>query len=144
MGGCHWTDRGLARLQVTDDLTLGMSLEEAKDHWYLYSQKPLQVDQEMSEDSLLAYRGSSRDAGVTGFYLFFNSKNRNLERVEWRYHSSMTETKEKELLEYWSKKLWNPSLSHRWGGHVYVWGDRRAQLELYIADGICHLVHGLK
>jgi hypothetical protein len=80
---------------------------------------------------------------VTGFYLFFNSKKKNLEQVEWRYHSSMTEAKEKELLDYWTKKLWEPSYHQRWDGKVYVWNDRKARLELYLADGICHLIHRL-
>jgi len=144
LSGCDFRDRGIARLQVVEDLVLGTSLEEVKDHWYLYSKKPFLVDQEMSTSSAVVYRGESRDTGVTGFYMFFNSKNRVLEQVEWRYHSSMTEAKEKELLDLWTKKLGEPSLSRRWGGHVYAWSDRRAKLELYISDGICHLIHRLK
>jgi len=71
LAGCDMTDRGIARLQVADDLTLGSSLEEVKGHWYFYSSKALQVDQIMSSSSYLVYRGASLDAGVTGFYLFF-------------------------------------------------------------------------
>jgi len=55
----------------------------------------------------------------------------------------MTKSKEKELLEEWTRKLWKPNLHHRWEGRVYSWGDRKAHLELYLADGICHLIHRL-
>ncbi len=141
--GCNLSDRGMARLQVVEDLKLGTSMEDVKQQWFLYSVKPLQVDQAVSSESAIVYRGISRDPGVTGFYLFFNSKKKNLEQVEWRYHSSMTEAKEKELLDYWAKKLWEPSYHQRWDGKVYVWSDRKARLELYLADGICHLIHRL-
>ena len=43
----------------------------------------------------------------------------------------------------WTKRLWPPSYQPRWNTHVYVWRDRKAKLELYVADGICHLVHQL-
>ena len=143
LGGCNLTDRGMVKLQVVEDLKLGTSLEDAKQQWFLYSVKPLQVDQAVSSDTAIVYRGISRDPGVTGFYLFFNSKKKVLEQVEWRYHSSMTEAKEKELLDQWTKKLWEPSYHQRWDGKVYVWSDRKARLELYLADGICHLIHRL-
>ena len=141
--GCNFTDKGLIKLQVVDELYLGTPLDEIKQHWYLYSLKPLQVDQSMSNDAQIVYRGVSRDPGVTSFYLFFNTKTKAFEKAEWRYHSSMTETKQQELLDYWSKKLWDPSLNHRWEGKVYVWSDRKARLELYLADGICHLIQRL-
>ncbi len=143
LSGCSFSDRGMAKLQVVEDLKLGTSIEDVKQQWFLYSTKPLQVDQAVSSESAIVYRGISRDPGVTGFYLFFNSKKKNLEQVEWRYHSSMTEAKEKELLDYWAKKLWEPSYHQRWDGKVYVWSDRKARLELYLADGICHLIHRL-
>jgi hypothetical protein len=143
LAGCNFTDRGLIKLQVVDELYLGTALDEIKQHWFLYSLKPLQVDQSMSNDSQIVYRGVSRDLGVTSFYLFFNTRTKTFEKAEWRYHSSMTETKEQELLDYWTKKLWEPSLNHRWEGRVYVWSDRKARLELYLADGICHLIQRL-
>ena len=143
LSGCSFSDRGMAKLQVVEDLKLGTSMEDVKQQWFLYSTKPLQVDQAVSSESAIVYRGISRDPGVTGFYLFFNSNKKNLEQVEWRYHSSMTEAKEKELLDYWAKKLWEPSYHQRWDGKVYVWSDRKARLELYLADGICHLIHRL-
>jgi len=143
MGGCTFSDRGLSKLQVAEDLTLGTPMEDVKQQWFLYSVKHLQVDQAMSSDKFIVYRGVSRDPAVTGFYLFFNSRKKILEQAEWRYHSSMTEAKEKDLMEYWSKKLWSPSYHQRWDGKVYVWNDRRARLELYLADGICHLIHRL-
>jgi hypothetical protein len=143
LSGCSFSDRGMAKLQVVEDLKLGASMEDVKQQWFLYSVKPLQVDQAVSSESSIVYRGISRDPGVTGFYLFFNSKKKNLEQVEWRYHSSMTEAKEKDLLDYWTKKLWEPSYHQRWDGKVYVWSDRKARLELYLADGICHLIHRL-
>jgi hypothetical protein len=55
----------------------------------------------------------------------------------------MGESKEKELLDYWSKKLWRPGFQQRWNSRVYLWQDRKARLELYMADGICHLIHRL-
>ena len=55
----------------------------------------------------------------------------------------MTEAKEGELLDYWSKRLWPPSYHQRWDGKVYAWVDRKAQLDLYLADGICHLIQKL-
>ncbi len=143
LAGCNLTDRGMAKLQVAEDLTLGQYMEDVKQQWFLYSTKPLQVDQAMSTERQIAYRGVSRDPAVTGFYLYFNSKTKILEQAEWRYHSSMTESKEKELQDYWTKKLWPPSFQQRWDGKVYVWGDRKARLELYLADGICHLIHRL-
>jgi hypothetical protein len=94
----------------------------------------------MSSESDVVYRGVSRDPAVTGFYFFFNSKTKTLQQIEWRYQSSMTEAKEGELLDYWTGKLWAPSLHQRWDGKVYVWADRKAQLQLYLADGICHLI----
>ncbi len=143
LAGCHLTDRGLSKLQVAEDLALGASLEDVKQQWFLYSSKSLVMDQTVSSDSDIVYRGASRDPEVTGFYLFFNSRTKILHQVEWRYYSSMTEAKEKELLDYWSRKLWPPSVHHRWGGEVYVWQDRKAQLDLYLADGICHLIQKL-
>ena len=143
LSGCGFSDRGMAKLQVIEDLKLGSTMEDVKQQWFLYSSKPLQVDQAVSSDKDIVYRGVSRDLGVTTFYLFFNSKTKKLEQAEWRYHSSMTEAKEKELLDYWAKKLWEPSYHQRWDGKVYVWSDRKARLELYLADGICHLIHRL-
>ena len=64
--------------------------------------------------------------------------------MEWRYNSSMAGEKAKDLLGEWTKKLWEPSYHHRWDGQVYVWEDRKAQLQLYLADGICHLIQKLK
>jgi hypothetical protein len=143
LAGCNFSDRGLAKLQVVEDLKLGISMDDVKQQWFLYSTKPLQVDDAVSSESDIVYRGVSRDPGVTSFYLFFNSKTKTLEQIEWRYHSSMTDMKENELLELWTKKLWSPSLHQRWDGRVYVWTDRKARLELYLADGICHLIHRL-
>ena len=144
LSACYFSDRGLAKLQVIEDLSLGSSMDDVKQQWFLYSTKPLQVDQAVSTDASIVYRGVSRDPGVTSFYLYFNSKTKTLEQAEWRYHSSMTNTKEKELLELWTKKLWEPGSQQRWDGKVYVWSDRKAELELYLADGICHLIHKLK
>ena len=141
LAGCNMQDRGMDKLQVVEDLTLGQNMDDVKQQWFLYSSKPLQVDQIMSTDRQIAYRGISRDPAVTGFYLYFNSKTKILEQAEWRYHSSMTEVKEEELKDYWTKKLWSPSRQQRWDGKVFVWGDRKARLELYLADGICHLIH---
>ncbi len=141
--GCGFSDRGLAKLQIVEDLKLGASMEDVKQEWFLYSSKPLQVDQAVSSERDIVYRGVSRDLGVTSFYLFFNSKTKKLEQAEWRYHSSMTEAKEQELKDYWAKKLWEPSYHQRWDGRVYVWSDRKARLELYLADGICHLIQRL-
>ncbi len=141
--GCNLSDRGLSKLQVAEDLMLGANMEDSKQQWFLYSTKELVVDQLMSTDSDIVYRGVSRDPAVTGFYFFFNSKTKILHQIEWRYQSSMTEAKEKELLDYWAKKLWNPSYHQRWEGKVYVWDDRKAQLQLYLADGICHLIQKL-
>jgi hypothetical protein len=143
LSGCNLSDRGLAKLQVVDELVLGAGLDEIKEHWFNFSIKRLQVEQTISNESFLVYRGVSRDPGVTSFYLFFRSKDKTLEKVEWRYHSSMTAVKEKELLDYWSKQLWAPSYHQRWEGKVFVWSDRKARLELYLADGICHLIHRL-
>jgi hypothetical protein len=143
LAGCNFTDRGLSKLQVAEDLTLGTAMEDIKQQWFLFSEKPLVVDEAMSTESDIVYRGVSRDLSVTGFYFFFNSKTKILHQVEWRYQSSMTEAKEKELLEDWTKKLWQPSYERRWDGKVYVWGDRKAQLQLYLADGICHLIQKL-
>jgi hypothetical protein len=143
LAGCNLADRGLSKLQVVEDLTLGSSLEDIKQQWFLYSDKPLVVDEAMSSGSDLVYRGVSHDPAVTGLYFFFDSKSKILHQVEWRYQSSMTEAKEKELLEDWTKKLWEPSYHRRWDGQVYVWSDRKAQLQLYLADGICHLIQKL-
>jgi hypothetical protein len=143
LAGCHLSDQGLSRLQVAEDLSLGTHLEDIQQQWFMYSTKELLVDQAMSTDSEMVYRGVSRDPAVTGFYFFFNSKTKILHQVEWRYQSSMTEAKEKELLDYWSKRLWEPSCHQRWDGKVYVWEDRKAQLQLYLADGICHLIQKL-
>lgn len=141
--GCNLTDRGLSRLQVVEDLTLGAGMEDVKQQWFLYSTKPIVVDQAMSTDSDIVCRGVSRDPAVTGFYFFFDSKTKLLHQVEWRYQSSMTEAKEKELQDYWTQKLWEPSYHRRWGGKVWAWSDRRAHLELYLDDGICHLIQRL-
>jgi hypothetical protein len=143
LAGCNLTDRGLAKLQVVEDLILGLPMDDIKHNWFLYSTKPMQVDQDMSDETAIVYRGVSRDRGVTGFYLYFNPKTKILEKAEWRYHSSMTAIKEKELVELWTKQLWPPSFHRRWDGRVYSWEDRRARLELYIADGICHLIQRL-
>jgi len=143
LAGCHLSDRGLSKLQVVEDLTLGANMEDVKQQWFLFSNKELVVDQSMSTESEIVYRGVSRDPAVTSFYFFFNSRSKVLHQVEWRYHSSMTEAKEEELLDYWSKKLWVPSYHQRWDGKVYVWEDRKAQLQLYLADGICHLIQRL-
>jgi hypothetical protein len=143
LAGCGLSDRGISKLQIAEDLGLGARLEDIQQQWFLYSTKELVVDQAMSGDSDIVYRGVSRDPAVTGFYFFFNSKSKILHQIEWRYQSSMTEAKEKDLLDYWTKKLWEPSYHERWDGKVYVWGDRKAQLQLYLADGICHLIQRL-
>lgn len=143
LSGCNLSDRGLSKLQVVEDLVLGSSMEDVKQQWFLYSTKPIVVDQAMSTDSDIVCRGVSRDPAVTGFYFFFDSKTKFLRQVEWRYQSSMTEAKEKELRDYWAQKLWEPSYHRRWDGKVWVWSDRRAHLELYLADGICHLIQRL-
>lgn len=143
LAGCNFSDRGLSKLQVAEDLVLGANMEDIKQQWFLYSTKELVVDQSMSTDSDTVYRGVSRDPAVTSFYFFFDSKTKILHQVEWRYQSSMTEAKEKELLDYWTQKLWSPSFHQRWDGKVYVWDDRKAQLQLYLADGICHLIQKL-
>jgi hypothetical protein len=143
LSGCNFSNRGLAKLEVVEDLKLGSPMEDVRQQWFLYSTKPMRVDQAMSTESSIVYRGVSRDPGVTGFYLFFHSRTKALEKAEWRYHSSMRDSKEKELLDHWTKKLWKPTFHRRWEGKVYVWSDRKARLELYLADGICHLIHRL-
>ncbi len=143
LAGCNLRNRGLSKLQVAEDLQLGANMEDIRQQWFLYSTKELVVDQSMSNDSDIVYRGVSRDPAVTSFYFFFNSKTKILHQIEWRYQSSMTVAKEKELLDYWTRKLWDPSCHQRWDGKVYLWGDRKAQLQLYLADGICHLIQKL-
>ncbi len=143
VSACSLQDRGLSKLQVAEDLTLCARLDDVKTDWFLFSTKPLQLDQTMSNESELVYRGVSRDPSVMGFYFFFNVKTKTLVRIEWRFHSSMTDSKEKELLALWTQKLGNPGFQQRWGGRTYVWQDRKARLELYLTDGICHLVHRL-
>ncbi|HJT25406.1 MAG TPA: hypothetical protein VJ873_12595 [bacterium] len=143
LAGCNFSDRGLSKLQVVEDLTLGSALEDIKQQWFLYSDKPLVVDESMSSGSNIVYRGVSRDPAVTGLYLFFDPKTKMLRQVEWRYQSSMTDAKEKELLDTWTRKLWAPSYHRRWDGQVFIWSDRKAQLQLYLADGICHLIQKL-
>lgn len=143
LAGCHWGDRGLSKLQIVDDLLLGSSLDDIKQQWFLFSTRSLVVDQALSTGSDLVYRGVSRDPSVTGFYFFFDTKTQKLHQVEWRYQSSMTESKEQELLEHWTRKLGEPAVHQRWGGKVHTWSDRKAALEIYHAEGVCHLVQRL-
>lgn len=59
--GCNLSDRGLSKLQVAEDLVLGTNMEDIKQQWFLYSTKELVVDESMSTDSDIVYRGVSRD-----------------------------------------------------------------------------------
>ncbi len=140
---CGLEDQGFSKLQVAEDLTLGSKLDDVKTDWFLYSIKPLQLDPTLSTDSDLVYRGVSRDTAVSGFYFYFNARTKTLEHLEWRFHSSRTDTKEKELLEKWTQKLGPPNFEQHWGNRGYLWKDRKARLELYLSEGICHLEHSL-
>ncbi len=142
---CALSDRGIARIQLEDELILGLPLDEVRDHWYWYSKKRLQLDPLSAEKGYLTFRGESHDPGVTSFILYFSIKTKALRQVEFRYRPSITEMKEKELLIHWSKTLgFKPSVGHRWGGKIYTWADRKAKLELTVAEGICHLRHRLR
>jgi len=141
---CSVTDRGIVKIQVEDELILGSPLDEVRDHWYWYSKKQLQLDPLSAEKGLLTYRGISHDPGVTSFFLYFGIKNKTLRQVEWRYRPSLTEIKSQEILADWTKRLWKPSVEHRWGSKVYVWADRKARLELMVGDGICILRHRMR
>jgi hypothetical protein len=141
---CSLTDRGIAKIQIEDELILGSPLDEVRVHWYWYSKKRLQIDPLSAEKGFLTYRGVSYDPGVTSFILYFSIKNKALKQVEWRYRPSLTEIKTKELLDYWTQRLWSPSTEHHWGSKVFVWADRKARLELVMGDGICHLRHRLR
>jgi hypothetical protein len=140
---CGLEDKGFSKLQVAEDLSLGTKLDDVKTDWFLYSTKTLQLDQTMSNDSDLVYRGVSRDPSVTGFYFYFNVRTKILEHLEWCFHSSRTDSKEKELLEKWTQKLGPPSFEQHWGNRGYLWKDRKARLELYFSEGVCHLDHRL-
>jgi hypothetical protein len=142
---CGLSDRGIARIQLEDELILGLPVDEVRDHWYWYSKKRLQVDPLSAEKGYLTYRGESHDPGVTSFILYFDIKRKVLHHVEFRYRPSLTEIKEKQLLDQWTRTLgFKPSLGRRWGGKVYTWADRKAKLELLVADGICLLRHRLR
>ena len=140
---CRITDRGLAKLEVEEELRLGMPLNEVKARWYQYSKKPLVFDRAMSDEKVIAYRGMNRDESVNSFYLRFDLK-RNLREVEWRYRPSMTSEKEQQLLELWTQRLWKPSLRIGFEGTTFYWADRKAVLELYVSSGICNLIHRLQ
>lgn len=142
---CNLRDRGIAKIQLEDELILGLPLDEVRDHWYWYSKKRLQVDPLSAEKGYLTYRGESHDPGVTSFILYFDIKKKILHDVEFRYRPSITVMKEQELLIHWTRELgFKPTVGHRWGGKTYTWADRKAKLELTVADGICLLRHHLR
>jgi hypothetical protein len=140
---CEWADRGLAKLEVEEELRLGMPLDEVKSRWYQYSTKPLIMDTTMSDTKTLTYRALSRDVSVNTFYLRFDM-DRTLREVEWRFRPSMAEVKEIQLEDYWVKRLWKPVKHRGFDGTTYEWADRKAKLELYVSTGICHLTHKLR
>jgi len=145
LSACAFADRGIAKIQLEDELILGLPLDEVRDHWYWYSKKRLQMDPLSAEKGYLTYRGESHDPGVTSFILYFSIKTKTLRQVEFRYRPSITEMKSKELISLWSNTLkFKPSTGHHWGGKVYTWADRKAKLELTVGDGICHLRHRLR
>jgi hypothetical protein len=140
---CTFKDRGLAKLEIEDELRLGMSLDEVKNHWYQYSTKPLVFDAALSDTQHITYRGNNRDMSVNAFYVRFDLK-RTLREAEWRYQPSMADVKERQLLEYWTQKLWRPWRRRGLDGTTYLWIDRKAELELYVTTGICHLTQRLR
>jgi hypothetical protein len=140
---CTLKDRGLAKLEIEDELKLGISLDEVKSHWYQYSTKPLVFDAALSDTKHIVYRGNNRDMSVNSFYVRFNLK-RSLREAEWRYQASMAQVKEKQLLDYWTKRLWRPVRRRGIDGTTYLWVDRKAELILYVTTGICHLTHRLR
>lgn len=140
---CTFSDRGLAKLEIEEELRLGMTLDEVKSRWYQYSTKPLVFDSALSDTKHLVYRGNNRDTSVNAFYLRFDLK-RILREAEWRYQPSMAEVKEPQLVEIWTQKLWSPVRRRRFGGTSYLWVDRKAELELFVATGICQLTHRLR
>ena len=80
LSGCSLSDRGLAKLQVVEDLVLGTPMEDVKQEWFLYSTKPLVVDQTMSTEMDIVYRGVSRVSGrdrVLPFFQFQNQESWN-------------------------------------------------------------------
>jgi len=142
---CALSDRGIAKIQLEDELILGLPVDEVREHWYWYSKKRLRVDPVSAEKGYLTYRGESHDPGITSFILYFNIKTKTLHHVEFRYRPSITQMKEKELLIHWTRELgFKPSTHRRWGGKMYRWADRKALLELTVADGICVLRHRLR
>jgi hypothetical protein len=140
---CTFSDRGLVKLEIEEELRLGMTLDEVKSRWYQYSTKPLVFDSALSDTKHLVYRGSNRDTSVNAFYLRFDLK-RTLREAEWRYQPSMAEVKERQLVDFWTQKLWKPVRRHRFGGTSYLWVDRKAELELFVTTGICQLTHRLR
>jgi hypothetical protein len=140
---CTLTDRGLAKLEIEDELRLGMPLDEVKSRWYQYSTKPLVYDSALSDTTHITYRGINRDSTVNAFYLHFDLK-RTLREAEWRYQPSMAEVKERQLLDLWTQRLWRPVRRRRFGGTSYLWVDRKAELELFVTTGMCHLTHRLR
>jgi len=140
---CTFKDRGLAKLEIEDELRLGNTLDEVRSHWYQYSTKPLVFDAALSDTKRLTYRGNNRDMSVNSFYVRFDLK-RTLREAEWRYQASMADVKERQLLEYWTERLWKPSRRRGLDSTTYLWVDRKAELRLYVATGICHLPHRLR
>jgi len=140
---CTLSDRGLAKLEIEEELRLGMPLDEVKSRWYQYSTKPLVFDSALSDTKHLVYRGNNRDTSVNAFYLRFDLK-RTLREAEWRYQPSMAGVKEPQLVDFWTQKLWRPVRRRRFGGTSYLWVDRKAELELFVATGICQLTHRLR
>ena len=144
LSACALSDKGIAKIQLEDELILGLPLDEVRDHWYWYSKKRLQIDPLSAEKGFLTYRGVSYDPGVTSFILYFSIKDKRLKHVEFRYRPSLTEIKTGELVKEWTERLGPPSIRRRWSSKRYVWADRKAKLEITVGDGICHLHHRLR
>lgn len=140
---CTFTDRGLSRMEIEDELKLGVSLDEVRSRWYQYSTKPLVFDSALSDTKHLVYRGTNIDTSVNAFYLRFDLK-RTLRQVEWRYQPSMSDIKARQLIDYWTRKLWKPARRRSLEGTTYLWVDRKAELRLFVATGICQLTQRLR
>jgi hypothetical protein len=138
MAGCQLPNRGLDKIELARELKLGASAGEILYHWYMFSKRPLQSDSVLSNKSVVAYRGISYHVSVSGFYIFFNMATRTLVKVEFMYRPSMAKEKEKSLLKQWTKALWKPEVIRQWGGQIYLWQDKYAQIKLYVSNGICY------
>lgn len=145
LASCAPPDRGIARLQLLEELRLADSLDEVRDHWWLYSLKPLRLDPTAGRRGNLTYRAVSRDTSVTTFLLHFDLKSKRLVETEWRYRPSLAEEKRKELLGRWTARLGKPEVDRHWGGGTsWIWRDFRGEIEIFAAEGICQMHHRLR